>query len=97
MREDWGLAPDETRVYRLRIGQGGLSAHFLTFGATLQDIRLKGFDFNLVLGYDRLVPYLTNSAYFGATVGRFANRINRGRAKLDGGTKQQKRHSRNTS
>ena len=84
MREDWGIAPDGTRVYRLRIGQGGLTAHFLTIGATLQDIRLKGFDFNLVLGYDRLVPYLTNSAYFGATVGRFANRINRGRAKLDG-------------
>jgi len=41
---------------------------------------------SLVLGYPELEPYLTNPNYFGSTVGRFANRINRGKAVIDGQT-----------
>ena len=39
---------------------------------------------DIVLGYDRLSGYLHNSPYFGAIVGRYGNRIARGRFTLDG-------------
>lgn len=84
MIEDWGEAPDGTPVQRVGIGQGGLSARLLTFGAALQELRLPRFDFSLVLGYPDLHAYLANPFHFGATVGRYANRIANGRAMLDG-------------
>jgi len=37
-----------------------------------------------VLGFDDLDPYVTSDAYFGATCGRYGNRIARGRFRLDG-------------
>jgi len=82
--EDWGEAPDGSKVQRVKISRNGLSAHLLTFGATLQDIYLAGCGHSLVLGYPVLAPYLKNPNYFGATVGRYANRIKKGRAVIDG-------------
>ncbi|TGU37574.1 hypothetical protein EN795_36560, partial [bacterium M00.F.Ca.ET.152.01.1.1] len=38
----------------------------------------------LVLGYDRFEPYETDRAFFGAVVGRFANRIGGGRFTIAG-------------
>ena len=43
---------------------------------------------NVVLGYDTLPPYLARPPYFGCTVGRYANRIARGRFVLDGRRRQ---------
>ena len=39
---------------------------------------------DVVLGYDSLAGYLAQSPYFGAIVGRYGNRIARGRFSLDG-------------
>ncbi len=39
---------------------------------------------DVVLGYDNLEGYLKDSPYFGAIVGRYANRISKGRFVLDG-------------
>jgi aldose 1-epimerase len=39
---------------------------------------------DIVLGFDSLAGYLAQSAYFGAIVGRYANRIGRGQFRLDG-------------
>ena len=39
---------------------------------------------NVVLGFDRLEPYLDSSPYFGAVVGRYANRIAHARFAIDG-------------
>ena len=39
---------------------------------------------DIVLGYDSLAGYLKESPYFGAVVGRVANRVARGRFTLDG-------------
>ena len=41
---------------------------------------------DIVLGYDNLAAYVANSPYFGAIVGRYANRIARGHFTLDGST-----------
>lgn len=80
--EDFGLRPDGQRVTRVAIAGHGLSAWMLTQGATVQDLRLAGFPQPLVLGFPQLAPYLTEGMYFGAVVGRFANRIAHGRARI---------------
>jgi aldose 1-epimerase len=57
------------------IANGGLSATVLTYGATLQDIRLAGTPWPLTLGSDSIAAYETTMRYFGAIVGPVANRI----------------------
>jgi aldose 1-epimerase len=41
---------------------------------------------DIVLGFDSLDPYLKTPAYFGAVVGRYGNRIAKGRFTIDGQT-----------
>jgi len=84
MAERFGIAEDGTDVLRVVIERDGLTVNLLTLGAVLQDMRLTGHDHPLVLGYPDLQPYLRNPNYFGATVGRFANRLRNGMAEIDG-------------
>ncbi|WP_422048682.1 aldose epimerase family protein [Shimia sp.] len=84
MSDVWGHMPDGSAVHRIILKGGGLTAHLLTYGAVLQDLRLAGHDAPLVLGFAEFAPYLTHSPYFGATAGRFANRIRDGHLELDG-------------
>ncbi len=76
--------PDGTSVERIRIAGGGLMAQVLTYGATIQDLRLEGVDHPLVLGADTMAPYLGPMTYFGAIVGRYANRIANGQFEVGG-------------
>ena len=71
-------------VARVTITGGGLTAHVLTWGAVIQDLRLEGHDAPLVLGFEDFAAYLDHSPYFGATPGRCANRIAGGRFTIDG-------------
>lgn len=75
---------DETPIVPVTISGGGLSATIVSQGAALQEIRLEGCPFSLVLGHRNIQTYRTDTAYAGAIVGRFANRISRGRFALDG-------------
>lgn len=86
MPEIFGTLPDGRAVHRVTLRGGGLTARFLTYGAILQDFRLDGVTFPLVLGADQFSSYLGDMAYSGALVGRFANRIAHGRFTLNGET-----------
>jgi aldose 1-epimerase len=86
--EDFGQTPDGATVQQITLRGGGLTAYLLTYGATLRDLRLDGHAPPLVLGFDRFAPYISHPGYFGATVGRCANRIAGGRFSLDGTTYQ---------
>jgi aldose 1-epimerase len=69
----------------------GMRARVMTYGASLQSLMApdrEGKLADLVLGYDSLQGYLDRRQYFGATVGRYANRIARGQFALDGKTYQ---------
>lgn len=60
--------------------------HILPLGATIQRLEVPdrhGRLDDVVLGFDGAESYLTSSAYFGAVVGRYANRIRGGRFLLD--------------
>jgi aldose 1-epimerase len=67
----------------------GLEAAIMTYGATVVSLRTPdraGRLDDIVLGYPTLAGYLEKSPYFGAIVGRYGNRIARGRFTLDGAT-----------
>ena len=89
---DWGFSMtiepfgqcDEGDVGRVTISGGGLTAKIMNWGAVLQDLRLDGHDAPLVLGFDEFASYPKHSPNFGATPGRYANRIAHGRFILDG-------------
>lgn len=83
-----GHLPDGRAVehYTLR-NRSGLCAQIMTYGATLTALRTpdRNGDFeNIVLGFDALAPYLAGTPYFGATIGRYANRIAGARFSVDG-------------
>jgi aldose 1-epimerase len=64
----------------------GISAKLITLGATLISLELpdrEGKKSEVILGYDNLEQYLSGKYYFGATIGRFANRITGGIFWLD--------------
>lgn len=65
----------------------GMSARVMSYGASLQSLWVPdrhGKLADVVLGYDTLEGYLDRRQYFGATVGRYANRIAHGKFTLDG-------------
>ncbi|MCF3641373.1 galactose mutarotase [Rhizobium sp. TRM95111] len=86
--EPFGTLPTGEPVDRIALAGGGLTAHVLTYGAIIQDLRLDGHDAPLVLGFEDLGSYLVHSPYFGATPGRNANRVGNGRFAIDGMTRQ---------
>src|SRR5688572_5039648 len=82
----FGRMPDGTQIdgYSIR-NLRGTSMHVITYGGIITSLRTVDrfgqFD-DVVLGFDSLDFYRTDSPYFGAIVGRYANRIARGRFTL---------------
>ncbi len=84
--------PDGMQVdgYTIRNARG-TSMHVIAYGAIITSLRTadrNGRFADVVLGFDDLAAYLKDSPYFGAIVGRYANRIAQGRFTLDGRTYQ---------
>ena len=91
-REPFGKMPDGTPVEIFTLTSGNVEARIMTYGAILVSLKApdrKGRLANIVLGYDTLAPYIANNqsdkpAYFGAIIGRYANRIANGKFTLEG-------------
>ena len=67
----------------------GIEIQLTNYGGIITSIKTpdrNGHFADIVLGYDSLDGYLRSSPYFGAIVGRYANRIARGLFTLDGTT-----------
>ena len=87
-KTSFGKLPDGTEIqqFTLRSTKGAV-AKVTTYGATLTELWVpdkSGKNADVVLGFDNLAGYLTDHPYFGATVGRYANRIAKGQFSLDG-------------
>ncbi|WP_407150834.1 aldose epimerase family protein [Bradyrhizobium sp. ORS 86] len=86
----FGILPDGSIVERVTLrGADGFEAAILPFGATLQSLMTHDRDGHcddIVLGHDDFDGYLEQRKFFGATVGRYANRIAGARFVLDGRT-----------
>ncbi len=65
----------------------GMEVRIMTYGGVIVSVKTPdkaGRLADIVLGYDTLTPYLSKNPYFGAIVGRYANRIGGARFTLDG-------------
>ena len=89
-RAPFGRLPDGTAIEAVTLTNAhGVSARIITYGATLQALIApdrQGRKADIALGYDDLTGYVEHPNYFGATIGRFANRIRGARFTLDGKT-----------
>jgi aldose 1-epimerase len=87
-KSSFGKLSDGTEIdqYTLRNARGAV-AKVITYGATLTELWIpdkSGKNADVVLGFDKIDGYAGNQPYFGAIVGRYANRIAKGKFTLDG-------------
>lgn len=84
----FGTLPDGRAVTLTTLAnRHGMTVGVIDFGATITSLAAPDRDgvmADVVLGFDTLAPYVDDSPYFGALVGRYANRIAGGRFVLDG-------------
>lgn len=89
-RAPFGRLPDGRQAEQFTLTNAhGVEVRAITYGGIITVIRTPdraGRLDDIVLGYDSLSGYLASSPYFGALVGRYANRIARGTFTLDGAT-----------
>jgi aldose 1-epimerase len=88
-KQPFGKAADGTAVDLYTIKSGALEGRIMTYGGIVVSLRVpdkNGKSADVVLGYDSLDGYLANSPFFGALVGRYANRIGGAKFVLDGKT-----------
>jgi aldose 1-epimerase len=86
----FGRLPDDTPVdlFTLRNARG-VVCKVMTYGALITELHVPdrtGQLGDVVLGFDQLEAYLKGHPYFGCVVGRYANRIAKGKFTLDGRT-----------
>ncbi|MBW8879899.1 MAG: galactose mutarotase, partial [Asticcacaulis sp.] len=85
---EWGALSDGTKIEAVELKNSkGVSARIITYGATLQDVIVPdkaGKPGDIVIGYDTIEGYEKTPGYTGVTVGRYANRIAKGKFSLDG-------------
>jgi aldose 1-epimerase len=87
-KNSFGKLPDgaEIEQYTLTNSKGAI-AKVITYGATLTELWVPdkaGKNADVVLGFDNLSGYTGEHPFFGATVGRYGNRIAKGKFTLDG-------------
>lgn len=90
-RESFGAMPDGTPLEKITLSNShGMKASIITYGATLQALEVpdkQGRLADVVLGFDDIQGYQANpTVYFGATIGRFGNRLAGGQFTLGGKT-----------
>jgi len=89
--EPFGKSPDGKEVTLFTIeNTHGMKARVMNYGATLVSLDVPdkdGKSSDVTLGYDKLDGYFTKTnPFFGATAGRYGNRIAKGQFTLDGKT-----------
>jgi aldose 1-epimerase len=87
-KSSFGKLSDGTEIdqYTLTNSKGAI-AKVITYGATLSELWMpdkSGKNADVVLGFDNLAGYTGDHPFFGTTVGRYGNRIAKGKFTLDG-------------
>src|SRR5262245_53341591 len=87
-KSSFGKLADGTEIeeYTLCNAKGAI-AKLITYGATLTELWVpdkSGKNADVVLGFDKLEGYTGDQPYIGAIIGRYANRIAKGKFTLDG-------------
>ncbi len=85
-KKNFGKLPDGTNIdiYTIR-NNNGLEFSITNYGARITSILVPdslGKFQNVVLGFDNLDDYIKDEFYLGAIIGRYANRISKGKFRL---------------
>jgi aldose 1-epimerase len=87
-KKSFGHTADGREVFLFTLkNAGGISAQITNYGGIVTSLLVPDRNGNfedVVLGFDTLEEYLEGHPYFGAIVGRYANRIAQGRFELGG-------------
>lgn len=87
-RRSFGQTSDGTEVYLFTLRNSkGAEADISNYGGIITSLKVpdrNGHLGDVVLGYDNLASYIKDSPFFGALIGRYGNRIARGKFTLDG-------------
>ncbi len=92
IKNDFGIMPDGRKIssYTLQNGNG-MQMTVINYGATITSLKfpVQGRVLDVVLGFDNLDAYLNSidlpaPPHFGAAIGRWAGRINKGKFSLNG-------------
>jgi len=85
---DFGKTKEGDAIQRYVLhNEKGVEAIVITYGAALVSLKIPdrtGKTADVVLGYDNLEGYEQDKSFFGATIGRYGNRIAKGEFALDG-------------
>jgi aldose 1-epimerase len=88
VKDTFGTLPDGKIVYRFTLkNDKGVEMQVINYGGIITSLKTpdkNGKVEDVVLGYDSLSGYLKSSPYFGALIGRYGNRIAKGKFKIDG-------------
>ncbi|MFI1416621.1 aldose epimerase family protein [Streptomyces sp. NPDC020731] len=83
----FGRLADGTKVHSWSLENGGTRMKVLSYGGIVRSLEIpdrRGRYTNVSLGFDTIEEYVASSPYFGALIGRYGNRIDKGRFTLDG-------------
>ena len=83
----FGLTQEGKKIFKFILtSSSGIQVHVLTYGATIQKLLVPHKDgsvVDVVLGFENLVDYENDHPYFGAIIGRNANRLRDGKIYID--------------
>jgi aldose 1-epimerase len=89
-QQAWGKTKDGTPVYLYTLrNKNGAEIKISNYGGIVTEVHVpdrNGKMGDVVLGYDNLAGYIKETPYFGCLVGRYGNRIARGKFTLNGQT-----------
>src|SRR5438046_10744122 len=85
--QSFGTVPEGPVDLYTMTNSRGMEVRAMNYGGIIVSLRVpdkKGVLADVVLGFDTLDAYLNNKPYFGAIIGRYANRIANGKVTLNG-------------
>jgi aldose 1-epimerase len=87
-KKEYGTTPagQKVAIYILK-NQKGMEVNIMTYGGIITSLKVPnkaGISEEVVIGFNNLEQYTKDNPYFGAVIGRFGNRIAKGKFTLDG-------------
>jgi aldose 1-epimerase len=87
-QEPFGRTPDGRSIAMVTLrNQNGIEVRVMSYGGIIVSLKTpdrSGRSGDIVLGHDEAAGYFPNPTFFGAIVGRYGNRMAKGRFSLDG-------------
>jgi aldose 1-epimerase len=87
-KAEFGTMPDSTKVSIFTlVNHSGITMKVTNYGGIITSLKVpdkNGVAADIVLGFDNLTGYLNKTPFFGALIGRYGNRIAKGKFTLDG-------------